>query len=347
MRAGWRRLRAFALGAALVAAALAAAAFFRDGETPEDVLHALVDQTGIAGGVVAWGAPGEAARVVAAGLADRGAERAMTPQDRLPIASLTKPVTAAMVLERVDAGQITLATPLSELDAGAPPEVTIGQALAHLGGWDRRASGEPYALSLPELSVRAGGTPVTTCRDVALLPDFAPSLPPGREYVYSNVGYCWLGQVFEISGGYAAALEAAHGAAFSVDRSTATVRPDALEPALRDWAVMQPGMAGPFGGIVTDAASFLAFALGPVDERTLAPPPVAWETNYYGLGWRVWPREDAVFLTHYGSMPDVFSFVIRRIDGGAAVLLLNGSVGDPEGLSETLAELLMAMPSWQ
>jgi CubicO group peptidase (beta-lactamase class C family) len=347
VRAWWRKPRAVALGAALLAALLVVASVLRNGETPEDVLHALVDRTGVAGGVVAWGAPGRAGRIVAAGLADRGTGRAMTPEDRLPIASLTKPVTAAMVLERVDAGLVTLDTPISELDAGAPPEVTVGQALAHLGGWDRRASGEPYALSLADLSARAGGRPVATCRDIALLPDFAPSLPPGREYVYSNVGYCWLGQMFEEQGGYAAALEAAHGTRFSIDRSTATVLPDALDPALRDWAVMQPGMAGPFGGIVTDAASFLAFALRPIDERTLSPPPVAWETNYYGLGWRVWPRGGTVFLTHYGSMPGVFSFVIRKIDGGAAVLLLNGSVGDPEGLSETLAELLIAMPSWQ
>ncbi len=345
MRAGWPR--AVALAVLILAAALGWMSLGRGDETPGDLLRTLVEQTGVAGGVAAWGVPGGAAELAAAGLADRGTGRAMTVSDRLPVASLTKPLTAAMVLDRVDAGQIALDTPLADIDAAAPAGVTVEQALAHLGGWDRRTDGDPYWLSLAELSARAGGDPPASCRDVAVLPDVAPALPAGQEYIYSNVGYCWLGQVFAASGGFAAAVEAAHGPAFSVDAATATVVPDPIETAAADWAVMQPGLAGPFGGLVTDAASYLAFALSPVDDRTLSPPPGEWETNYYGLGWRVWPRDGTVYLTHYGSMPGVFSFVIRRIDGGAAVLILNGSIAEHEALAGTVAERLMRMPAWQ
>lgn len=340
--AGAVALAAVGLGAALVWSWQS-----RGQDTPADVLRALVDQTGVAGGVVAWGAPGGPVETAAAGLADPATGRPMTAADRLPIASLTKPVTAALVLDRIDAGLVALDTPLSEVASDAPSDVTIGQAMAHLGGWTFTEGRDPYFRPLAELSTQAGGQPVGSCRDVAVLPDVAPTQAPGLGYAYSNVGYCWLGEIFAEAGGYAAAVAAAHGERFSLDRATATVSPDGLDPEVLAWAVMQPGMAGPFGGLVTDAASYLAFALEPVDPRTMLPPPVAWEVNYYGLGWRVWPRGEAVYLTHYGSMPGVFSFVIRRADGGAAVLLLNGSVADHAALARNLAERLMAMPGWQ
>jgi CubicO group peptidase (beta-lactamase class C family) len=347
VRAGGPRFRTLALAALGLGAALSAAALLSKGPTPETLLRDVIEQTGVAGGVAAWGRPGDTPRLAAAGLADKTTSRSMSVTDRFPVASLTKPVTAALVLDSVDAGLLTLDTPISAFDAAAPADVTVGQALAHLGGWDRSVAGDPFFRPLPDDLARNREDGVTECRDLVVLPEFAPSIAPGPTYAYSNVGYCWLGQIFDDAGGFAAALAATYGEAFSLDLATATVAPGDIDPEARDLMVLQPGVAGPFGGIVTEAASYLAFALEPVDARTLTPPPGAWETNYYGLGWRVWPKDGTVYLTHYGSMPGVFSFVIRRIDGGAAVLLINGSVAGHESLARSLAELLMEMPAWQ
>ena len=321
---------------------------------PERLLRQLVQASGAAGGVIAWGRPGESPQVRAAGLADRATGRAMQPDDRFRLASLTKPVVAAALHDLAERGALSLDDPLAAHAPGAPDGITIAQALTHLGGWDRTVTGEPFVQSDAVLAERHGLTaPAGTCRDIADLPAFRPlQHPPGTAYAYSNLGYCWLGAVIEGATGapWLSAARMAGGAALSLDPDSVTVAP-AVHPDDIDLPLMRPAVIGPAGGLIGDAATVLAFALANADARATDPAAAALSgpdaTDYYGRGWRVWPRQGATFFTHFGDMPGTFAFVIRRADGGAAVVLLNGSVADPDRAARALVADLMAIADWQ
>lgn len=357
VRGGGLRPRLIALGVAfLVLAVILALTRPAPVATPapERLLRQVVQAAGAAGGVVAWGRPGEAPQVRAVGLADRATGRAMQPTDRFRLASLTKPVVAAVLHDLAARGALRLDDPLAAHAPGAPDGITIAQAMAHLGGWDRTVTGEPFILPDAVLADRHGlAAPARTCRDIADLPAFRSlQHPPGMTYAYSNLGYCWLGAVIEGATG-ASWLDAARqagGASLSLDASSVTVVP-AIHPDDTDLPVMRPAVIGPAGGLIGDAATVLAFALRHADARaedaaaaSVAGPDA---TDYYGRGWRVWPRDGTTFYTHFGDMPGTFAFVIRRAGGGAAVVLLNGSVADADRAARALAADLMAIPDWQ
>jgi CubicO group peptidase (beta-lactamase class C family) len=342
-------VRGRVLAAAVLVLAAATAVLTLGREGPEDVLDELVRVNDAPGGVIAWARPGEAPQVHAVGLADRATGVALDPSDRMRIASLSKPVTAGLILRLVDEGRFSLDTPIADLVTGAgpalPDTVTVAQALAHTGGWDRTAEGDPYFLPASEIAARYGVGTVTGCRDVAAA--IAPTVAPGTRYLYSNIGYCWLGEIVSaLDGGYLAAVQDAFGAEFRLSEADIGVRHDTTDTEAA-FVVMEPAIAGPFGGLVTDARSYLEFARRPVDPRVLAEPTFDWEESYYGLGWRVWKRDGTVYLTHYGSMPGTFSFVIRSEGGGAAVVLLNGGVVQHEATARALALLFMRMDDWQ
>lgn len=323
---------------------------------PEAYLREVVRAAGVPGGVIAWGRPGAAPEVRATGLADPATGRAMRPDDRFRLASLTKPVVAAVLHRLAAEGRLRLDAPLADTTA-APEGVTVAQAIAHLGGWDRDLTGDPFFLADAELARRFGVARAETCLDLASIPAFRELRhPPGTVHAYSNVGYCWLGAAIEAATGapWIDAARAVGGAALSLDPATITVA-HAATPESAALPVTRPGVIGPAGGLIGDAATVLAFTLAQADARAEddAAAAVATATaspgseGYYGLGWRVWPRDGATFYTHYGAMPGSFGFAIRRAGGGAAVLLFNGAMADPDAAARTLAEELMAMPDWQ
>ena len=342
-------MRARVVAAVLLVVAAAVAVWTLGREGPEDVLDELVRLNGAPGGVIAWGRRGEPPRIHAVGVADPVTGTPLDPSARMRIASLSKPVTAALILALVDEGRFSLDTPVADLvgDHGPalPEDVTVAQVLNHSGGWDRTADGDPYFLAPPEIAARYGVDAVGGCRDVAEA--IPPEVPPGTRYIYSNIGYCWLGEVIAAAhGDYLSAVQAAFGPEFRLSEADLGVV-HAVTEAEADFVVMRPDIAGAFGGLVTDARSYLAFALRPVDPRSAAEPPFAWEESYYGLGWRVWRQGEDSYLTHYGSMPGTFSFVIRKPGGGAVVILMNGGIAQHEATARALALLFMRMDSWQ
>jgi len=356
-RSGGRRPRLVAAGLAFLGLAVVLA-LTRPAPVampaPERLLRQVTQASGAAGGVIAWGRPGEVPQIRAVGLADRATGRAMQPADRFRLASLTKPVVAAALHDLAARGVVSLDDPIAGHVPGAPPGITIAQAMTHLGGWDRSVTGEPFLLSDAMLADRHGLTAsAQTCGDIAGLPAFrALQHRPGTTYAYSNLGYCWLGAVIEGATG-APWLDAARsvgGAALSLDPASVTVAP-AVHPDDTDLPVMRPTLIGPAGGLIGDAATVLAFALREADGRAADPAAAALAgssvSDYYGRGWRIWPRQGATFYTHFGDMPGTFAFVIRRAEGGAAVVLLNGSVADPDRAARALAADLMALPDWQ
>jgi CubicO group peptidase (beta-lactamase class C family) len=111
----------------------------------------------------------------AVGFADREASRPMAVDTRFVIASLSKQLTAALVLRQVDAGELQLdgvvSSYVSALDEAWAQTATVGQLLNHTSG-------------VPEEPGEDGGA-------------------PGVEFRYSNRGYALLGEILERASGMA------------------------------------------------------------------------------------------------------------------------------------------------
>src|SRR4051794_36262879 len=99
------------------------------------VLDTAAD-TGRDTGVEAVVRVGDEAKVVVHGMADIAAKRAVTPDDRFPIASITKSMVATAVLQYVAKGRIALADSADKWLPGLLPskKITIRQLLSHRSG---------------------------------------------------------------------------------------------------------------------------------------------------------------------------------------------------------------------
>ncbi|HEU4841401.1 MAG TPA: serine hydrolase domain-containing protein [Ilumatobacteraceae bacterium] len=114
--------------------------------------------------------------------------------DRFRIASISKVVTAIVVLQLVEAGRLGLDQAVGGTIAqglGVTPidprfnEITVRQLLSHtsgLGTFESLVFGATIG-SCPEAAQRAIGVNLGG--------------PPGSKYTYSNLGYCLLGQLVE------------------------------------------------------------------------------------------------------------------------------------------------------
>ncbi len=141
------------------------------------------------------------------------AARAVQPDTLFRIASISKPITAAAILQLVDDGRLgtgrSRARPSAVHTSGSHrrgvdsrwQDVTIRHVLQHRGGWDRELSFDPMFRSVEiasSLGLQSPAGPHDIVRFMLSQPlDFAP----GQRYAYSNFGYCLLGRVIESATG--------------------------------------------------------------------------------------------------------------------------------------------------
>lgn len=122
---------------------------------------------------------------------------------RFHIASVSKPFTAAAMLQLVERGEINLRDPIAQFIPDYPRgnEITVHHLLAH-------ESGIPDVNGLPGYDSIAR-LPHTTASLVALFRDQPLDFVPGSRYSYSNSNYNLLAYIIEhVSGmGYGAFLE--------------------------------------------------------------------------------------------------------------------------------------------
>jgi N-acyl-D-amino-acid deacylase len=143
------------------------------------------------------------------GYADLEKKALVEPNSLMRIASVSKPITAFLILLLIEQGKLRLDTPvfdLLQLEPHLPKgdkldprlkKVTVDQLLHHTGGWDQDRSGDPMFESVKiarALGLKAPAQPEHITRYVfGKRLDFAP----GTREVYSNFGYCVLGRVIE------------------------------------------------------------------------------------------------------------------------------------------------------
>jgi CubicO group peptidase (beta-lactamase class C family) len=149
----------------------------------QDVQRKLYD-----GAVTIVGVGGKVVFEHAAGFADRGAAKPMRLDSVFPIFSISKAFNAVLVLQRVERGEASLNTFVSEIipefGARGKQRVTIGQLLSHTGG---------LPASFPAVPADKIGDLDAV---VAAVCDVGLEAVPGEEVSYSPImAHAVLGQV--------------------------------------------------------------------------------------------------------------------------------------------------------
>jgi D-alanyl-D-alanine carboxypeptidase len=143
---------------------------------------------GVATGVIALVRVGERTHVVTAGEARLRPPVVMAPDMRFPLASITKSMTATVIMQLVEDGRLALDDPVDrwvpEL-RGVAQTITIEHLLAHRSGLEHATDGEMQRL---------GTNSRRLLRTVASRP---LRFDPGTKGSYSNEGYVALGLVAE------------------------------------------------------------------------------------------------------------------------------------------------------
>jgi len=127
------------------------------------------------------------------------------PHMRFRIASISKPITAVMILRLIEMGLLKLddnpfAVLKIMLPADADPrlqKITIRHLLQHTGGWDHKKSFDPMfrsAFIAKEQQVQSPAKPIDI---IHFMTNRRLDFEPGERYAYSNFGYSLLGRVIE------------------------------------------------------------------------------------------------------------------------------------------------------
>lgn len=272
------------------------------------------------------------------------------------LGSISKTMTAVLVMQLRDAGRLGLDDPLELHLPGTPVgTVTLRQLLGHVSGLQREPDGQWWE--------RAEGASLDTL--LAGMTAEKLAYPPHRAYHYSNLAYGLLGGVLgRITGKpwfellrerlleplgmrrttYAASEPYARG--YVVHPWHDTLR----EEPRTDTGAMAP--AGQLWSTATDLATWAAFLADPAPE-VLAPEtltamcaPVvisdldSW-TSGHGLGLELHRQGDRVYVGHGGSMPGYLAALAVHRPSRTGIVGFANSYGFRTGSIRALGQRIL------
>lgn len=128
------------------------------------------------------------------GLADVEARRAITPDTVFRLGSITKQFTAAVILQLVAEGRISLDDPISRFFPDYPQPgatATVRQLLNHTSGI------QSYTGIPGWMTEEHTNHAYTTAEMITQFRDLPSRTPPGQAWAYNNSGYLMLGGIIE------------------------------------------------------------------------------------------------------------------------------------------------------
>lgn len=315
---------------------------------------------------------GDARFGAASGTLELDGDAAVTPESRFRIASITKPVIAALVLTAVDRGELELDAIVSDLVPGVvrpDPPITMRQLLAHTSGvFDEGNEGDPVtdiaALRDPALRAEAedilarysaGERVIASGRLlVALAETHERYFAPGSGYHYSNTGYQLAAMALEAATGRSVADLLRERIVEPLRLEHTTIAPPDLDsPDLRGYDEASDGTIvdatddlvafgnGGNGGVVTTADELLvilrAIVRGELFDPTLVEVMETPVFEGYGLGLATTVTRCGTFFGHSGSVNGTRSTALVGADGTVGVVLAYNLRSSREPLAEARA----------
>lgn len=280
---------------------------------------------------------------VACGDADVEAGRAATPDTPYLLASVTKPIVATAVCLLAERGLVDLDAPLDRYlpavrfgpaPTGSCP--TPRQLLSHTSGLDLYLDFAYADRALPQIVLDPVAATAAYGHLVA---------EPGEQFLYTNLGYGLLAELFPALTGRSLSLFLAeevfaplglHQAHLGPrhphpDRAAVPYGRDGVRYPEYDTAHAAASLAW---ATVTEVAWFAATAIGavpgvlsgPTLAQMLAPTSVC---DTYGLGWERVPLEDGgVGFGHIGSMGGVSTAMLAVAGTGVAIAVAANAMGE-------------------
>jgi N-acyl-D-amino-acid deacylase len=290
-------------------------------------------------------------------------KRRLSSDAPLRIASLAKPITAAIVLDLAAKGKFKLddrAFTYIGVEVGPKgdlrlKDITIQQLLDHKGGFDSEASkiGDPMMAALlvrKELKLEDAPTPQDMIRFMAGRKlDFAP----GAKEAYSNFGYCVLGRVIEKATGE---TYAAYVRKFLAPLGVKTVTlsrslPDDRDPAEPFYydPLLRPNVISGTGSVPYPDGGLNLEAMDSHGGLICSAPDYAKFMQAYWLTGQ--PRKGgAERWLRNGTLPGTFAAAIQRADGVNIVALFNQRSGPrgkaPEDINHVLDKVADTIKEW-
>ncbi|MEV0807564.1 serine hydrolase domain-containing protein [Micromonospora sp. NPDC050200] len=274
------------------------------------------------------------------------------------LGSISKTMTATLVMQQRDAGRLALDDPLERHLPGTPVgALTLRQLLGHAGGLQREPDGQWWE--------RTEGSDLAAL--VAGLTPAKIAYPPHRSYHYSNLAYGLLGGALERITGtpWAELMRERILTPLGMHRTTY----QATEPYARGYVVhpwhdtlreeprTDTGAMAPAGQLwstVSDLGRWAAFLADP-EPAVLAPEtltemcaPVvisdldSW-TGGHGLGVELYRVGDRVYVGHGGSMPGYVAALAVHRPSRTAVVGYANSYGLRSGHLGGLARQLLTL----
>ncbi|MEZ5320270.1 MAG: serine hydrolase domain-containing protein [Vicinamibacterales bacterium] len=356
------RRRVFCLGAVLAYVAVAAACGGRQAAAPTAPGAAPANPTldqAFQAALNDWAASpahhGVSASVIlptgaqwtgVAGLAGSGP---LQPDDLIAIASITKTMTAAVILQLADEGRLTLDDAVSRWlspRANVDPAITVRQLLNHTNGLDN------YTTSAA-LGQAIAADPDHVFTPAELLGFLGPPhFPPGERTEYTNTAFLLLGQIAEqvtgqsidslwrsrlwgplgLRGIFLPGLEAPPGPVAPARTTSGVVAPLARLSTLTAGSTAFGLMATARDIAVWGHALFAGTVISPVmqqEMRALVPAAgnIPGETGA-GLGIRGYAYLGRMQIGHSGGSSFGSSLLLHDPDAGVTVVvLMNQSQG--------------------
>jgi CubicO group peptidase (beta-lactamase class C family) len=283
------------------------------------------------------------------GMADGAMNVPNGPGTRFLIGSLSKPITAILILQQVEAGNLTLeaalASVLPELTATPAGEITIHQLLTHTSGIEEVISRDPSrritAANLRTAQVQLGGA-----------------------FEYSNTGFVTLALVLEAVTAlpYEAIVHqyVFEPAGMSGSGVVRTGRPieglalgyrlegGSLVPVSIDYAIEATDGAGSLYSTAPDLARLdRALADGTLlSPQSLSIMNAQHVRGRFGYGWFLTEQDGQYFPWHAGEIPGYSSAFARQTHRREAVVILaNLQDTDPRGLQREVLRVLKRQPA--
>jgi D-alanyl-D-alanine carboxypeptidase len=284
----------------------------------------------------------------------------ITAATRFRIASITKPIIAALVLQSVAAGEVSLDDDVAGLLPGivrADPPITVRMLLDHTSGvFDEGNDGDPVAdaagLTDPDLIAEAaaleegyyaGEQVIASDRMiVALAETHDRYFAPGEGYHYSNVNYQIAAMVLErVTGSTLADLLRTRIADPLGLTRTSIAPPDVASPEFRGYGTATDDGSlvdltddllffgnGGNGGIVSTAGELLTIMQTIVsgglfgdDLVTEMKQPTQQSRRSYGLGLAQYRLTCGIFYGHEGGVNGTASIALVSPDGADGVVI--------------------------
>lgn len=277
--------------------------------------------------------------------------------DIFQIGSITKQITAAVIMQLQEEGKLSLQNKLSKYFPGFAngDKITIENLLTHTSGI--------YNYTNDEVLMKSDVTKHYSQKEMLdIFKGYKPDFEPGAKWNYSNSGYSILGyiiekvtgkpyekvvreRIFTPLGMTASGFDFTHLSSPNKSKgyfSLAGGKPVAAP-------VVDSTIAYSAGAIYSTVGDLAKWERAVTDGKILKS--ASWKTvftpykNKYGYGWNIDTAFGKQFTSHSGGIHGFASYLIRFPQDEVTVIMLDNASGSQLGkISKTLAAIALGQP---